>query len=324
MDLKSEKPRRSLWQRIVDFALTDVSTIVDGAVDESVIERLEQVLIEADFGVDLSMELVSELERWVARGKIRSEADLRSYLGTRIRDLLSGSEADSASWAEGDDHPPGPGLRDCLHRDGPLGIVLMLGVNGVGKTTTVAKLAHGLHAGGERVLLAAADTFRAGAQEQLRAWADRVGAEFVGGSEGADPASVAFDAVRSARARGMDWALIDTAGRLHTQSDLVKELEKIDRVIGRQVPGAPHERLLVVDATSGQNVLNQARQFGAALPLTGLVLAKFDSSARAGTVVSVVRELAVPVRFLGVGEKLDDLEPFSPRRYVDKILSTAP
>ena len=203
-------------------------------------------------------------------------------------------------------------------------MVLVLGVNGVGKTTTVAKLAHRLQKAGERVLLAAADTFRAGAQEQLRTWSERLGAEFVGGSDGADPASVAFDAVAAARARGVDWVLVDTAGRLHTQSDLMTELEKIDRVLGRQVEGAPHERLLVVDATTGQNVMNQARRFGASLPLSGLVLAKFDSSARAGTVISVVRELSVPVRFLGVGETLEDLETFSPERYLDKILAPEP
>ncbi|MDX1579787.1 MAG: signal recognition particle-docking protein FtsY, partial [Gemmatimonadota bacterium] len=144
--------------------------------------------------------------------------------------------------------------------------------------------------------------------------------DFVGGSSGADPASVAFDAVEAARAREADWVLVDTAGRLHTQGDLMKELEKIDRVLGRQVEGAPHERLLVVDATSGQNVMAQARRFGASLDLTGLVLAKFDSTARAGTVVSVARELSVPVRFLGVGESLGDLEPFSVDRYLDKIL----
>lgn len=308
MDLTSERPKRSLWRRVVDFALTDVNTLVEGGLDDAAVERLEQVLLEADFGIDITMELIGELERAVERGKIKSEADLRELLRDRIRGLLSTGG-------------PSDPVAGTLRRDGPLGVVLVLGVNGVGKTTTVAKLAHALQSAGDEVLVAAADTFRAGAQEQLRTWADRIDAGFVGGGAGADPASVAFDAVEAAKARGSDWVLVDTAGRLHTQSDLMKELEKIDRVLARQVEGAPHERLLVVDATSGQNVMNQARKFGAVLPLTGLVLAKFDSSARAGTVVSVVRELEVPVRFLGTGEAIDDLVSFSADDYVGKILA---
>lgn len=300
--------KRSLWRRIVDFALTDVNTIVEGGVDAGSISRVEQVLLEADFGVETTLDLVETLERASERGKVTSPEDLRALLRARIGDYLApGDDADAVD----------PGT---LSRGPERGVILVLGVNGVGKTTTVAKLAHRLAAAGGRVLLAAADTFRAGAQEQLRTWAERVGAEFVGGRDGGDPAAVAFDAMEAAAARGVDWVLIDTAGRLHTQTDLMKELEKIDRVIARQMEGAPHERLLVVDATSGQNVASQARTFSAALELTGLVLAKFDSSARAGTVVSVVRELAIPVRFLGTGETLADLEPFSVERYLDKIL----
>ena len=307
MDLRSDRSGRSFWRRVVDFALTDVNTLVEGGLDPEAIDRLEQVLLEADFGVDASLELVAELERAADRGRIKTEEDLRATLRERIASLLEG-EAPPASVAAG------------LRRDGLPGVVLILGVNGVGKTTSAAKLAHALVERGDTVVLAAADTFRAGAQEQLRTWAERVSCDFVGGSSGADPASVAFDAVEAARAREADWVLVDTAGRLHTQGDLMKELEKIDRVLGRQVEGAPHERLLVVDATSGQNVMAQARRFGASLDLTGLVLAKFDSTARAGTVVSVARELSVPVRFLGVGESLGDLEPFSVDRYLDKIL----
>lgn len=307
MDLKSQRPKRSLWRRVVDFALTDVNTIVEGGLDDAAIERLEQVLLEADFGIDVALELVGELERAVERGQIKSELDLRQLLGDRIRAFLTVADVEPVAHE--------------LRRGDSLGVVLVLGVNGVGKTTTVAKLAHALQARGDKVLMAAADTFRAGAQAQLKTWADRIGAGFVGGGDGADPASVAFDAIEAARARDSDWVIVDTAGRLHTQSDLMKELVKIDRVLGRQVEGAPHERLLVVDATSGQNVINQARQFGSALPLTGLVLAKFDSSARAGTVVSVVRELDVPVRFLGTGESVEDLDPFSADDYVGKILA---
>lgn len=307
LDLKSERPKRSLWRKIVDFALTDVGTIVEGGIDQDAIERLEQVLLEADFGVDASMELIDALERAAERGRIKGEDDLRAFLGDRIKAILNRAEAIPE-----------------LHR-GPdgLSVVLIVGVNGSGKTTTVAKLAHRLQEAGERVLLAAADTFRAGAQEQLRIWAERVGADFVGGSPGGDPAAVAFDAVEAAHSRGAQWVLIDTAGRLHTQSDLMQELQKIDRVLGRKIEGAPHERLLVVDATSGQNVLNQANQFGLALDLTGLVFAKFDSTARAGTAVAVARELSIPVRFLGLGEDLGDLVPFDPDVYLEKLLRGA-
>ncbi|MDH3732227.1 MAG: signal recognition particle-docking protein FtsY [Gemmatimonadota bacterium] len=305
-DFKAER-KRSLWRRIVDFALADVNTIVEGGIDEDTIERLERVLLEADFGVEMSMELVQTLERASERGRIRSSADLRDLLATEIRQVLEAAS------------PPGAAPEELARADG-LAVVLVLGVNGVGKTTSVAKLAHRLKREGNSVLLAAADTFRAGAQEQLAEWAGRLDVEFVGGRPGADPAAVAFDAVEAALARDMDWVLIDTAGRLHTQTDLMGELGKIDRVVGRQVEGAPHERLLVVDATSGQNVLNQARQFGAELELSGLVLAKFDSTARAGTAVAVAKELSVPVRFLGTGEQLDDLEPFTPDDYIDKLL----
>ena len=308
------RPKRGLWRRIVDFALTDVNTLVDGGLDGDAIERLEEVLLEADFGVDITLELVEALERAASRGGIATEDDLRATLRARLAETLAAAEPSAAQ------PPPGGSPGDPPPRGAGPGVLLLVGVNGVGKTTTAAKLAARLQAGGGRVLLAAADTFRAGAQEQLRAWADRLQTDFVGGTPGADPASVAFDALVAARARDAAWVLVDTAGRLHTQDDLMRELVKIDRVLGRQVEGAPYERLLVVDATSGQNVMNQARRFGASLDLTGLVLAKFDSTARAGTVVSVVRELSVPVRFLGVGESPEDLEEFSPDRYLDKIL----
>ena len=193
-------------------------------------------------------------------------------------------------------------------------------MNGTGKTTTAAKLARRASDAGLEVTLAATDTFRSGAQEQLRIWADRLGAGFVGGQAGGDPAAVAFDAAESALARGADVLIIDTAGRLHTQSNLMEELRKIDRVIGRLVDGAPHERLLVVDATAGQNVLNQVQEFGEGLPLTGVVLTKYDSTARGGTAVAVSRQFGVPVRWLGTGESATDLQPFDVDAYLGKLL----
>jgi fused signal recognition particle receptor len=307
LDLSAERPQRSLWRRIVDVALMDVNTIVQGGVDEDAHDRLERALLEADFGVDTTMELADDLKRAAERGIITDEAQLRRFLGERVREILR-TVSVSATGGELARAVEGPS------------VILVLGVNGTGKTTTVAKLAWRLQSAGDRVIVAASDTFRAGAQEQLKSWAERVGCDFVGGRSGGDPAAVAFDAVEAARSRGAQWALIDTAGRLHTERDLLEELQKIDRVVGRLVEGAPHERFLVVDATSGQNVVAQASRFGQALDLTGLVLAKFDSTARAGTAVSVARELGLPVRFLGTGEDLEDLEPFSPDVYVEKLL----
>lgn len=303
IDLTSERPKRSLWRRIVDFALTDVGTLVKG-INEDSIDDLEQILLEADFGVDATMEIIDELDRASHRGDVRTEAELRELLERLICGMLEES-APIQELAEPDSGPA---------------VYLVLGVNGTGKTTTIAKLAWRFQQRGDRVMLAAGDTFRAGAQDQLRVWAERLGTDFVGGTEGGDPAAVAFDAVQAAVNRGVDRLFIDTAGRLHTQTGLLDELKKIDRVVGRQADGAPHERILVVDATSGQNVLNQTREFGAALDLTGLVLSKFDSTARGGTVVAVARELGVPVRYIGTGEQPPDLELFDPQRLASKVL----
>lgn len=288
------------------MALTDVTVLVRG-IDAEAIARLEQVLLEADFGVEASLELVSELERAAHRGQVSTEAQLRELLGRKISSILAAA-ADGAS-------PPAEPAGDPR-------VTLLLGVNGTGKTTSAAKLARHYAKRDGRVLLAATDTFRSGAQAQLRIWAERVGADFVGGQAGADPASVAYDAAQAASARGIRRLIVDTAGRLHTQRGLMEELKKIDRVLARLIGGAPHERLLVVDATSGQNVLSQAREFGGSLPLNGLFLAKFDSTARGGTAVAVARELSVPVRWLGTGESAEALEPFDIDRYVSRLLST--
>lgn len=304
LDIRGADRRKSLWQRIVDVSLTDVSVLVRG-IDDEAIERLERILLEADFGVDATLHLATALEEAARRGAVRTEAELRSLLAARIRGIL-----DSAGE-----------LRSPVDTTARPLVTLALGVNGTGKTTTVAKLARRAQAEGARVLLAATDTFRSGAQEQLRIWAERLGADFVGGQQGGDPAAVAYDAAEAALARGMDHLIVDTAGRLHTQKGLMQELGKIARVLERLVPGAPHERLLVVDATSGQNVLTQAREFGSGIPLSGIVLAKYDSSARGGTAVAVARELGVPVRYLGTGESVADLEPFDPERYVERLLA---
>ena len=312
MSLRGQRRGKSLWQKIVDVSLTDVSVLVKG-IDEDSIEELERVLLEADFGVDAAMDLVGELETAARRGRVKTEAELRELLSGRIREILM-------------DPVTLPGERVARPREFRVAdgsrpyVILVLGVNGTGKTTTAAKLAHRALGEGLTVTLAATDTFRSGAQEQLRIWADRLGAGFVGGQPGGDAAAVAYDAAESAAARGSDVLIIDTAGRLHTQTNLMEELLKIDRVTGRLLDGAPHERLLVVDATTGQNVLNQVREFGQGLPLSGVVLTKYDSSARGGTAVAVRRQFGIPVRYLGTGEGERDLEPFDADTYLDKLL----
>lgn len=305
----TEGRKKSLWQKIVDISLTDVTVFVKG-IDEDAIEKLERVLLEADFGVEATVELVGAMEQAARRGTVKTEEDLRRLLGEEIGRMLRAADA------------PAGGNGDAVSAGAPH-VVLLVGVNGTGKTTTAARMAHRAIEAGETALLAATDTFRSGAQEQLRLWAERLGTGFVGGASGGDPAAVAWDAAEAAKARGVDRLIVDTAGRLHTQQGLMDELRKIDRVLDRVIGGAPHERLLVVDATSGQNVLAQARQFGEALDLDGLVLTKFDSSARGGAAVAVARSFGLPVRYLGTGERAEDLEPFDADRYVEKLLGEA-
>jgi len=299
--------KRGVWQRIKRLALTDVGALVR-RLNADDLEAIERILIEADFGVQATVELTEALEDEVRRGTAKTEADLKASLRQRLVDLLAG--------------PPDPGQIAVAEGVGPT-VVLMVGVNGVGKTTTLAKLAARLSGEGRRVLVAAADTYRAGATEQLETWARRLGLDCVSGRPGGDPAAVAFDAVDAAAARGADTVLIDTAGRLHTQDDLMEELRKVSRVVARRAPGAPHETLLVLDGTVGQNAVQQGRMFREAVAPTGLIVTKLDGTARGGGVVALRRELDLPIRFIGVGEGLDDLEPFDPGRYADLLLAEA-
>ena len=299
-------PKLGLWSRIRRLALTDVAVLVRG-VGRAELDEFERVLIEADLGVPAAMELVGEVEERVRRGTLGTADDVRTALEERLTALLAaGAPAEPGALARGE---PGPT------------VVLMVGVNGVGKTTAAAKLARRLMGEGRSVLLAASDTYRAGAREQLERWAERLGVPCVKGAPGGDPAAVAFDAVEAARTRGLDTVLVDTAGRLHTQDDLMKELQKVARGVGKRSPGAPHETLLVLDGSSGQNVVQQGRIFAAALPLTGVVVTKLDGTARGGSVVALRREVGLPVRFLGVGETADDLEVFEPRTYARRLLA---
>lgn len=301
---KKKTEEKSLWQRMKDVAFTDVGVLMRG-LDERSLERLEELLLAADFGVGASLRLVDRMEDLSRRAEVRSEAELRDAVESEIRGMLT---------ADGLDYP----LR--RNPDGPT-VYVIVGVNGVGKTTTIGKLAHRLESEGSRVLLAAGDTFRAGAIDQLREWSERVGTEFVGAQPGADPASVAFDAMDAARSRGVDAVIIDTAGRLHTQRDLMSELGKIERVVARKVPGAPHETLHVLDATVGQNAVMQVRTFSGAIDVTGLVLAKLDSTAKGGIVVALTQEFGIPVKLAGTGEGVEDLEPFDPEAFAHEVLA---
>ena len=297
--------RLGLWGRIKRVMLTDVGALVRG-LKAADLEQIEQLLIEADFGVPATMELVDALEQGVRSGKLKKEDDVREALVERLSAMLQGPE-----------HP------EVLARaEAGLTVILVVGVNGVGKTTTVAKLARRLKAEGRKVLLAAADTWRAGAVSQLQVWAGRIGVECVAGTQGGDPAAVAFDAIEAATARGLDTVIIDTAGRLHTQDNLMDELKKLVRVVTRKVPGAPHETLLVLDGSVGQNALQQGRLFGEAVRPTGIIVTKLDGTARGGSVAALRRELGLPVRFVGLGEGLDDLVPFDARAYAEGLLTS--
>ena len=297
-------PKRTLWQRLKDIALTDVGVLVKG-VDAGSIEKLEELLLEADFGVPTTLRLVADVERSATRGDIRNQAEFIEALRVGVEHALRAGNSD-------------PSL--AVAASGPT-VILVIGVNGAGKTTFIGKLAGRYRSEGRKVLLAAADTFRAGATDQLRLWADRAGADFVSGKSNSDPAAVAFDAVDAGIARGADVVIVDTAGRLHTSDSLMDELRKIARVLGKRIPDAPHETLLVLDGTIGQNALVQARTFSGAVPVTGLVVTKVDGTARGGIVVAVHEALNVPVKFIGVGEKIGDLEPFDPEAFSRDLLA---
>jgi fused signal recognition particle receptor len=300
---KDEAPKRSLWERVKDIVRTDFTVLFTG-VDEGSLEALETLLIESDFGVPTALSLVAEVERLAKRGEVKSDVEFRMALAAGIEAALRTGNAD-------------PALRRAA--TGPT-VVLVIGVNGAGKTTFIGKLSAQFKQEGKRVLLGAADTFRAGAIDQLRVWAERAGVDFVGGAPGSDPASVAFDAVDAGITRGADIIIVDTAGRLHTSDDLMTELRKIHRVIKKRLPDAPHEVLLVLDGTIGQNALAQARTFSAAVPVTGVVVTKLDGTAKGGIVVAVHETLNVPIKFVGLGEQIGDLEPFDAGAYAKELV----
>ena len=281
---------------------SQISNIVRGEVtfDEPFFDALQEALISADIGLDLSESIIEEL-----RAEINAE-NIKDTVGAyrKLKEMLA---MDLTVTKQPDDFPPKPW------------VILVIGVNGVGKTTTIGKLAHEFRESGKKVMLGAADTFRAGAIEQLKIWSGRTGADFVAQHEGADAASVAFDAIEAAKSRDVDVLILDTAGRLHVKVNLMNELEKIVRVIKRNTPHAPNEVLLVVDATTGQNAMKQAEVFNKIMGLTGLVITKLDGTAKGGIAIALTRKLNVPIKKIGVGEGIEDLQDFDPKAYVEAM-----
>jgi fused signal recognition particle receptor len=297
-------PKRSLWDRIKQIAMTDVAVLARGGVSAGSLEELEELLLAADFGVPTTLRLVDDVKREAERGLIKTQDQFLGSLRRSVEEALRSGNSDAS-------------LR--FATAGPT-VMLIIGVNGSGKTTFIGRLSARLRAQRKRVLLGAGDTFRAGAIDQLRIWADRTGADFVGARPGSDPAAVAFDAIDAGVTRGADVVIVDTAGRLHTSDSLMEELRKVVRVTRKRMPDAPHESLLVLDGTIGQNAVAQARTFSAAVPITGLVVTKLDGTARGGVVVSVHEALDVPIKFIGIGEGAEDLVPFDASTFARELL----
>ena len=305
---------RSLGRKIKDSLKRTRSVLIDPLrdlvtgrrLDEALILEIEAVLLRADVGVRATRRLIEGLRADVRAGKLEKGEDAIAYLKKSV----------SAMW-------PAEDLGLKFTESGPT-VLLVTGVNGVGKTTTIAKLCHALREDGKTVLLGACDTFRAGAVRQLEVWAERIGVEVVRGQQGGDPAAVAFDACAAGASRGVDVVILDTAGRLQTQDALMRQLEKIAKVAGKRIEGAPHESLLVLDATSGQNAVVQAEHFAKAVPLSGLVITKLDGTAKGGVVIAVREACGVPVKFIGVGETAEDLQPFDPQAFVEGLFGPPP
>jgi fused signal recognition particle receptor len=292
-----EKTRAGLVARIED--------VISGrkTIDADLLEELEYTLISADIGVATTEEILERIRERVDRKLINDASELRGLIREYLLEVLQTSD------------------RPLAYVDEPPAVVMVVGVNGAGKTTTIGKLASHLKAQGNTVLLCAADTFRAAAIEQLEVWGERTETQVIRQNTGADPSAVMFDALQAAKSRRFDYVIIDTAGRLQTKSNLMAELEKMRRTASRVIPDAPHEVLLVLDATTGQNGLEQARKFTETSGVTGIVLTKLDGTAKGGVVVAIARELALPIRFIGVGEKVDDLLPFDPERFIDSLFA---
>ena len=311
---KGDKAKGGIFQRLRQGLAKTQGLLVGGVddllrpgrrMDEALYEELEEILIVADVGVEATTRLIEGVRRDVQKKGITDAHEVLPLLRYEVLEILQPHEAPLTIKEKG---------------DVPF-VVMVIGVNGTGKTTTIGKLAHRFGSEGKKVVVAAADTFRAAAIEQLEIWSKRAGAHFVKHASGADPSAVAFDAVKAAQARKCHLLFIDTAGRLHTKENLMEELKKVKRVIGRELPGAPHEILLVLDATTGQNAVVQAQTFHQALEVTGIVLTKLDGTAKGGIIVAIAQELGIPLRFIGVGEGIEDLQDFQAEVFVDALFS---
>ena len=288
------KTRKNLTDRIGSLVLGE-------KIEEGFLNELEEALISADVGVETATFVLKDLTDRFKRKELSAPAEVRGRLKELLYAILAGRTAK-------------------LDVIAAPSVVLVVGVNGTGKTTTIGKLAYRLHAEGKKVMLAAGDTFRAAASEQLSIWGERAGIPVIKHKEGADPGAVVFDAVSAAKARDMDVLIVDTAGRLHTKSNLMEELKKMKRILSRELPGAPHETLLVLDGNTGQNALAQAKMFHEAVGLTGIVLTKLDGTSKGGIVFAINKELSIPVKFIGIGEAIEDLREFDPKEFVDALL----
>ena len=292
-------------QKTRDGLVSRIEDVLSGrkAIDADLLEELEYTLISADIGVTTTEEILDRIRERVDRKMVGDAAELRGLIREYLLEVLQSND------------------RPLAYVNEPPAVIMMVGVNGAGKTTTVGKLTSHFKATGHSVLLCAADTFRAAAVEQLEVWGERTETQVIRQNTGADPAAVMFDALQAAKARRIDYVIIDTAGRLQTKTNLMAELEKMRRTATRVIPDAPHEVLLVLDATTGQNGLEQARKFTETSGVTGIVLTKLDGTAKGGVVVAIARELALPIRFIGVGEKVDDLLPFDPEKFIDSLFA---
>jgi len=293
--------RESLAKTRKNFSDKIGLLVLGDKIDEAFLDELEEALIASDVGVETASFVLKDLKERFKRNELSSPAQVKERLKQILQEILA---TRSSSFSL----PAVPS------------IVLVIGVNGTGKTTTIGKLAHRLKAEGKKVMLAAGDTFRAAASEQLSIWGERAGIPVIKHREGADPGAVAFDAVTAAKARAMDVLIVDTAGRLHTKSNLMEELKKVKRLLARELPGAPHETLLVLDGNTGQNALVQTKMFHEAVGVSGIVLTKLDGTSRGGIVFAIYKELAIPVKFVGIGEAIEDLRPFDPKEFVDALL----
>lgn len=291
-----KKTRDNITKRI------DNLLVSFGKIDEELFEELEQILITSDIGVETSLRIIEELKTRVKKDKITDALQVKNVLKEELLNIVGE-------------------VQPIMKLDTKPSVIVVLGVNGVGKTTSIGKICHLLKQQGKRVLMAAADTFRAAAIDQLEIWAERAGVDIIKHTEGSDPSAVVYDAIAAAKARDFDVIVCDTAGRLHTKKNLMEELKKIFRIIKRELPDADIETLLVLDATTGQNAVSQAKSFTEASGVTGLVLTKLDGTAKGGVVVSIKSELGLPVKFIGVGEQIDDLQPFNPVEFVDALFA---